>query len=271
LENSVYLADTVKSFIFLSYFRIFSCTEKRSSKGLITYKVTASFLQIYNENIYDLLRKPVTDYAGDSDDLEDEAGSSLKIREVPRGKNGLSTSFSSGQEVCEVYVSGLSEFRVENARDVTQIIFAGSSNRSTRSTDYNATSSRSHAILQLYFEIQSFDPATERQVISKSKLSLVGMHKTFQIEIYFSCLYSNYMIADLAGSEKMQTSHEPTEQHIRELTSINKSLSALGNVIAALCASQRSHIPYRDSKLTRLLQDSLGGQCILYQKARQKS
>jgi VanZ family protein len=64
---------------------------------------------------------------------------------------------------------------------------------------------------------------------------------------------------DLAGSEKMQTSQEPSEKHIRELTSINKSLSALGNVIAALCTSQRTHIPYRDSKLTRLLQDSLGG------------
>lgn len=70
-------------------------------------------------------------------------------------------------------------------------------------------------------------------------------------------VYVQYI--DLAGSEKMQTSQEPSEQHIRELTSINKSLSALGNVIAALCTSQRSHIPYRDSKLTRLLQDSLGG------------
>lgn len=135
----------------------------------MSFKVTASFLQIYNENIYDLLRKPVSDYL-DGSEVEGEGSGSLKIREVPRSK----TNLSGGQDVCEVYVSGLSEFRVETAQDVIKIIFAGSANRSTRTTDYNATSSRSHAILQLYFEILSIDPVTERQVISKSKLSLVG-------------------------------------------------------------------------------------------------
>ena len=53
--------------------------------------------------------------------------------------------------------------------------------------------------------------------------------------------------------------HEATDRHVKELTSINKSLSSLGNVISALSSASRTHVPYRDSKLTRLLQDSLGG------------
>jgi kinesin family protein 3/17 len=142
------------------------------------------------------------------------------------------------------YNKGLSEFRVQTADDVLRIIATGTANRTTRSTDFNLTSSRSHAILQLTFEIESFEKPGQT-VIYKSKLSLV----------------------DLAGSEKM-TSLSASEskikqinipRHIKELTSINKSLSSLGNVISALSSSSRSHIPYRDSKLTRLLQDSLGG------------
>ena len=85
---------------------------------------------------------------------------------------------------------------------------------------------------QLTFEIERQTDAGQT-VISSSKLSLV----------------------DLAGSEKMQTSGGvETEKHVRELTSINSSLHCLGNVIAALSAANRPHVPYRDSKLTRLLQ-----------------
>jgi hypothetical protein len=148
----------------------------------MTYKVTASFLQIYNENIYDLLRKPAAGgYIDESDETGSIDGGGLKIREVPKSKIGL----TGGNEVCEVYVSGLSEFRVETANDVIQLIETGSANRSTRSTDYNATSSRSHAILQLYFEIQSVEPRTERQIVSKSKLSLVGAY-TLSLILPFS-------------------------------------------------------------------------------------
>jgi hypothetical protein len=115
----------------------------------------------------------------------------------------------------------------------------------TRSTDFNFTSSRSHAILQLTFEIET-QVESGQTLISRSKLNLI----------------------DLAGSEKMSTGDENPyllsqisagQKHVKELTSINKSLHALGNVISALSSTNRSHVPYRDSKLTRLLQDSLGG------------
>lgn len=78
-----------------------------------------------------------------------------------------------------------------------------------------------------------------------------------------SFIRSKLSLVDLAGSEKMvalgNVSVLPSSEHLKELTAINQSLSSLGNVISALASKNRSHIPYRDSKLTRILQDSLGG------------
>lgn len=133
---------------------------------------------------------------------------------------------------------GLSEYRVQTASDVLKILAMGTANRHTRSTNFNDTSSRSHALLQLNFEIEN--KQTDGQtLLYRSKLSLV----------------------DLAGSEKMQAMdpNNTSAHHLKELTSINKSLSSLGNVIASLSRKKRLHVPYRDSKLTRVLQDSLGG------------
>ena len=127
---------------------------------------------------------------------------------------------------------------MQTASDVLKILALGTANRHTRSTNYNDTSSRSHALLQISFEIEN--KQTDGQtLLYRSKLSLV----------------------DLAGSEKMQSmeANLTSDHHLKELTSINKSLSCLGNVIASLSKKKRSHVPYRDSKLTRILQDSLGG------------
>jgi hypothetical protein len=132
----------------------------------------------------------------------------------------------------------LSEYRVQTAFDVLKILAMGTANRATRSTNFNDTSSRSHALLQINFEIEN--KKTDGQILLyRSKLSLV----------------------DLAGSEKMQSMNpdNTSAHHLKELTSINKSLSSLGNVIASLSKKKRLHVPYRDSKLTRVLQDSLGG------------
>jgi hypothetical protein len=208
---------------------------KAADEGNLSYKVKASFVQIYNENLYDLLKESSTqnvDNKGSSSFAKTGDRNQLKIRETPKPRRKGSLG-----DQHEVYISGLSEFRVQTEEDVMQLVEVGTKNRTTRSTDYNETSSRSHAILQLTFEIEKFSPSGQR-ILIRSKLSLV----------------------DLAGSEKMQLSTDVSSEskHLRELTSINQSLSSLGNVIAAL-STNKGHIPYRDSKLTRLLQDSLGG------------
>jgi hypothetical protein len=99
----------------------------------------------------------------------------------------------------------------------------------------NKDSSRSHSIFILYVEASVTDPLGNQR-ITGGKLNLV----------------------DLAGSER-QSKTQATGDRLKEATKINLSLSALGNVISALVDGKSSHIPYRDSKLTRLLQDSLGG------------
>jgi hypothetical protein len=206
---------------------------EKANEGVLSYEVKASFLQIYNENLYDLLRDtgPMIDER--QTQSERDKDTELKIREIPRRKTRGQPSGTK-----EVFVAGLSEFRVQTSEDILRILAVGANNRMTRSTDFNATSSRSHALLQLTFEIEA-QTETGQTVINKSKLNLV----------------------DLAGSEKIPfvASEYNNARHMKELTSINKSLSSLGNVIAALSSNNRTHIPYRDSKLTRILQDSLSG------------
>mmetsp|Transcript_7002 Transcript_7002/g.13919 ORF Transcript_7002/g.13919 Transcript_7002/m.13919 type:complete len:560 (-) Transcript_7002:354-2033(-) len=115
------------------------------------------------------------------------------------------------------------------------VLMAGKKNRSVGATLMNQDSSRSHSIFSIIIESSS-ESADGSRHIRAGKLNLV----------------------DLAGSER-QSKTGATGDRLKEATKINLSLSALGNVISALVDSKTNHIPYRDSKLTRLLQDSLGG------------
>ena len=115
------------------------------------------------------------------------------------------------------------------------VLLAGKKNRSVGATLMNQDSSRSHSIFTIVIESSSVGNDGEKH-IKAGKLNLV----------------------DLAGSER-QSKTGATGDRLKEATKINLSLSALGNVISALVDAKTSHIPYRDSKLTRLLQDSLGG------------
>ncbi|KAK3601966.1 hypothetical protein CHS0354_020727 [Potamilus streckersoni] len=134
-----------------------------------------------------------------------------------------------------VYVNGLSMHPVHNVHECERIMTKGWNNRSTGATLMNTDSSRSHSIFTINLEMATVDDEGEEH-IRAGKLNLV----------------------DLAGSER-QAKTGATGDRLKEATKINLSLSALGNVISALVDGKSKHIPYRDSKLTRLLQDSLGG------------
>ncbi len=173
--------------------------------------IRASYLQIYNEFISDLLKPEKKN---------------LQIREDK--KKGI-------------YVDLLSEWAVRNPVDLYALLKRGTSYRTTSATNMNDVSSRSHAVFVITVEqmtTETINGQTHTQ-IKVGKLNLV----------------------DLAGSERVRVTGA-TGQQLEESKKINKSLSCLGNVINALTDQKnRIHIPYRDSKLTRLLEDSLGGNC----------
>uniref|UniRef100_F6UK45 Kinesin-like protein n=1 Tax=Ciona intestinalis TaxID=7719 RepID=F6UK45_CIOIN len=132
------------------------------------------------------------------------------------------------------YVKGCTERFVASPEEVMETIDEGKSNRHVAVTNMNEHSSRSHSIFLI--NVKQENTMTETKLTGK--------------------LY----LVDLAGSEKVgKTGAEGTVLH--EAMNINKSLSSLGNVISALADGTKTHIPYRDSKMTRILQDSLGGNC----------
>jgi len=135
-----------------------------------------------------------------------------------------------------VYVKDLTQVVCKSAGDMDKVMTMGNRNRSVGATKMNATSSRSHAVFTITIE-RSDMGADGKEAIRQGKLNLV----------------------DLAGSERQGKTGAEGER-LKEATKINLSLSALGNVISALVEAKKGkHVPYRDSKLTRLLMDSLGG------------
>lgn len=205
---------------------------KAETSASITYNVHVSYFEVYNENVRDLLAPRSTPPAY------------LKIRE----------SKTEG-----VYVQGLTDSQVRTYQDVERLMKTGDLNRTTASTKMNDTSSRSHAVFTLTLKQIQHDIATDSTIERLARMRLV----------------------DLAGSERAAKT-EATGQRLREGGNINQSLTTLGRVIAALADPKRQRIlarehaqgrgsspvkrnkaldvvPYRDSVLTWLLKDSLGG------------
>ncbi|PCH38072.1 kinesin heavy chain [Wolfiporia cocos MD-104 SS10] len=131
-----------------------------------------------------------------------------------------------------VYVKNLSDYYVSSAREVYEIMRQGGNARVVSSTNMNAESSRSHSIFLITIQQRNVETGAQKS--------------------------GNLYLVDLAGSEKVGKTGA-SGQTLEEAKKINKSLSALGMVINALTDSKAKHIPYRDSKLTRILQESLGG------------
>ena len=135
-----------------------------------------------------------------------------------------------------LYVEGLSEWAVRSPNDIYALLERGAQCRTKASTYMNDVSSRSHAVFTIILE----------------QMKICNGKKRFK--------WGKLNMVDLAGSERVKISGA-TGKQLDESRRINKSLSALGNVINALTDPKTKHIPYRDSKLTRLLQNSLGGNC----------
>ncbi|KMT12643.1 hypothetical protein BVRB_4g091020 [Beta vulgaris subsp. vulgaris] len=177
----------------------------KSRVDIIEYEIGVQMIEIYNEQVRDLL---VVD--GSSRRLDIRNNSQLNGLNVP--------------DACLV--------QVNCTQDVLDLMRVGLKNRAVGATALNERSSRSHSILTIHVQ--------GKELISGSILR--------------GCLH----LVDLAGSERVDKS-EAVGERLKEAQHINKSLSALGDVISAL-AQKSAHIPYRNSKLTQVLQDSLGGQ-----------
>jgi hypothetical protein len=196
-------------------------SESNSDGETLQYSVKCSFLEIYNEEITDLLSAQ-------------PSASGLLIRDGEAQSKG-------------VFVQGLSERQVLNANDVLTLILQGSERRRQSATAMNERSSRSHSVFTATIEAQERTSSGVLHV-RHAKLNLI----------------------DLAGSERVGRTGARGDQ-LTEAKSINRSLAVLGRVISALVERQRrpsvnTHIPYRDSRLTFLLQESIGGNsktCII--------
>ncbi|XP_074592694.1 kinesin-like protein KIN-5A isoform X1 [Curcuma longa] len=196
--------------------QIFSILEAQCAE----YSMKVTFLELYNEEITDLLTLDDSKFSDDK--------SKKPIALMEDGKGG-------------VFVRGLEEEVVYTASEIYKILDKGSTKRRTAETLLNKQSSRSHSIFSITIHIKEYTHEGE-EMIKCGKLNLV----------------------DLAGSENISRSGA-RDGRAREAGEINKSLLTLGRVINAL-VEHSGHIPYRDSKLTRLLRDSLGGKtktCII--------
>ena len=194
---------------------IFSRIKQPQTKK-VEFQVEVSMLEIYNEQVQDLLTPP---------SAREQGG--LKVRENP--KTG-------------VYVEGLKKLPVNSYAEISAVLEKGNEHRTVGATQMNATSSRAHTVLTISFTQLFYDENTGKPLNRKQ---------------------SDINLVDLAGSERAGKTGA-TGDRLAEGSNINKSLSCLGKVITALAkkstpAGKGEVVPYRESKLTRILQNALGG------------
>ncbi|XP_008211274.1 kinesin-like protein KIF21A isoform X4 [Nasonia vitripennis] len=189
------------------------------------FKVTAQFLELYNEDLKDLL----------------EPGG-------PRGGARIHEDTAGN-----IHLAGVESRVVTSPQEALEYLRLGALSRTTGSTQMNTQSSRSHAIFTLYVKQQ-------RCIKVEDPDADVDTSSAMETASEFETLTAKFHFVDLAGSERLKRTGA-TGDRAKEGISINCGLLALGNVISALGDKTKKalHVPYRDSKLTRLLQDSLGG------------
>ncbi|XP_037701758.1 kinesin-like protein KIF21A isoform X8 [Choloepus didactylus] len=197
------------------------------------FKVNAQFLELYNEEVLDLF-----DTTRDIDAKNKK--SNIKIHEDSTGG---------------IYTVGVTTRTVNTESEMMQCLKLGALSRTTASTQMNVQSSRSHAIFTIHVSQTRMCPHIDAENVTDNKM----ISESSQMN-EFETLTAKFHFVDLAGSERLKRTGA-TGERAKEGISINCGLLALGNVISALGdkSKRATHVPYRDSKLTRLLQDSLGG------------
>ncbi|XP_047723659.1 kinesin-like protein KIF21A isoform X3 [Prionailurus viverrinus] len=197
------------------------------------FKVNAQFLELYNEEVLDLF-----DTTRDIDAKNKK--SNIRIHEDSTGG---------------IYTVGVTTRTVNTESEMMQCLKLGALSRTTASTQMNVQSSRSHAIFTIHLCQTRMCPQMDAENVTDNKV----ISESSQMN-EFETLTAKFHFVDLAGSERLKRTGA-TGERAKEGISINCGLLALGNVISALGdkSKRATHVPYRDSKLTRLLQDSLGG------------
>ncbi|KAI1780739.1 kinesin-domain-containing protein [Hypoxylon cercidicola] len=211
-------------------------TQSPAPKTEKNWQLKATYVEIYNEQLRDLL---VPDH------LQPHERATVTIREDQKGN---------------IILTGLQQVDINSVDDLLNALNFGSSIRQTDATAINAKSSRSHAVFSLNLvqrksKSQSTQGANKRFSVPLEAMTGTDTWVTTDSKLHF---------VDLAGSERLKNTGAQGER-AREGISINAGLAALGKVISQLSSRQAgSHVSYRDSRLTRLLQDSLGGNAITY-------
>jgi len=224
------------------------CIKQLLASKTSTDIIYMSYVQIYCELVTDLL----WNFKGfDESTSSDAPNSSVEstIDSLNQSNNSQPQLYIREQNG-KVFIQGVSRYLLTSLDDFFKVMAIGDKSRATATTNMNETSSRSHAVMII--SISSGVTGKDAQMttnIGPAKQTVV-----FQPMVNESTL----MLVDLAGSERATATANKGYMRGEEAKSINLSLSALGNCISALC-DKRTHIPYRDSKLTRLLQSSLGG------------
>ncbi|XP_051975444.1 kinesin-like protein KIF21A isoform X3 [Xyrauchen texanus] len=201
------------------------------------FKISAQFLELYNEEVLDLF-----DTTRDMEMRKQK--SHIKIHEDASGS---------------IYTVGVTTRTVSSETEMMQCLKLGALSRTTASTQMNVQSSRSHAIFTIHIcQVRVCAPGENSPHQDSETDNRLASNSSEMEE--FETLTAKFHFVDLAGSERLKRTGA-TGDRAKEGISINCGLLALGNVISALGdrTKRSTHVPYRDSKLTRLLQDSLGG------------
>ncbi|KAK7052783.1 kinesin motor domain-containing protein [Favolaschia claudopus] len=212
-------------------FRLFHHLESSGSD----YSVKVSYIELYNEELRDLLATELPAPSGNAQPMG--MGKDNAAVKAPEGLKIFDDASKNG-----VFIQGLEEVAVKDSADALALLTKGSERRQIAATKFNDHSSRSHSVFSITVHVKKAGHVASDDLLKIGKLNLV----------------------DLAGSENIGRSGAENKR-AREAGMINQSLLTLGRVINAL-VDKAQHVPYRESKLTRLLQDSLGGRtktCII--------